>query len=255
MQMLLKQSRLLEGYYDVLRKSYNLPQVEVEKVPGVGAKIVQALTDDIKRHPRGYAYIVHLLFPHVPLVYDETCTFQTDRPVSETRSRSGEIQGSVIDGKIQFTRRLNTQATRALRYQHYFSQMRYGFKWLEQIMTALAEAGVYDDAIIIMHGDHGPKIATLPPHQIWVDQLSRDDYVDGFSSLFAVKGAAHEDSSSFLALEQILANVTNNLFTTQIEIPQEKPFVYMQHSQSQASLHKVEVREYIEPVEDNSANW
>ena len=48
-------------------------------------------------------------------------------------------------------------------------------------------AGLYDEAIIFVHGDHGSRIGLVEPSASDKELLSRDDYIDHFSTLFAVK--------------------------------------------------------------------
>ena len=48
-------------------------------------------------------------------------------------------------------------------------------------------AGVYDEAIIIVHGDHGARIALADPTAENLSRLTADDHIDNFSTLFAAK--------------------------------------------------------------------
>ena len=42
--------------------------------------------------------------------------------------------------------------------------------------------------MVIIHGDHGSRISLWPPVPGVKDKLAATDYMDGFSTLFAVKG-------------------------------------------------------------------
>ena len=248
-QVLLKQSKLLGEQYAVLQRSFDLPGSEPHNVPAVNPNMIRKLADDIRRDPYGYAYIVHLLFPHPPLVYDADCEIQTDRPASETGATDGDMRADIVDGKIKVTKRQNTPASRGMRYVHYFDHLRCGLKWLESLFAAIKQAGVYDRATIVVHSDHGSKVATLTARSVWADQLTRDDYVDTYSSLFAVKRRGEAgDAGAFLSLQQILVGVTNERFQTRVEVEPDRPFVYMQREDPRAPLHKINVKPFIVPV-------
>jgi len=181
-QMLIKQTSHVENYYEIFRKKYGLPELAVKKIPSNNGKMLQVLFEDIKQHTQGYAYILHFLFPHPPFVYDSQCTLKTERPIEQTQPRDRNIDATLRDNQILVKKGSNTPQTRRLRYQHYFSQVRCGLMWLEQILTDLKEAGAYDDAIIVVHGDHGSKIDTITPVIELINQLQISDYVDTFST-------------------------------------------------------------------------
>ena len=81
----------------------------------------------------------------------------------------------------------NSQATRRTRYTLYLEQIRCLNTMLGQLFDRLRESGDYEDATIIVHGDHGSRIAITDPKERYRDQLIDSDYSDAFSTLFAVK--------------------------------------------------------------------
>jgi arylsulfatase A-like enzyme len=58
---------------------------------------------------------------------------------------------------------------------------------LARIFEALRDRGRFADATIIIHGDHGSRISLLAPSYKAVDEVSRDDLVDSYSTLFALR--------------------------------------------------------------------
>lgn len=248
-QVLLKRSKLLEGYYNALQKEYSLPALEASKVPGTNPEMMQYLFDDIRQHPYGYAYVIHLLSPHAPYVYNDDCVFQTRRPVNETNSRDKDVEAVRIKREIHITKGGNTPASRALRYRHYFDQIRCSISWLERILDELKNTGVYDDSILVVHSDHGSKISSLVASSMWTSQLSEADYIDAYSSLFAVKGMRKSDKiTSFLPLEQILVEVTNEVLSLNLKTEESQPFVFLRSGNRQGMLDRVEVNEFFKPM-------
>ena len=61
----------------------------------------------------------------------------------------------------------------------------------------------------MIHGDHGSRIEVVPPNVRFADALRYEDYVDSFSTLFAVKapGFAPGYDPRQLPAEAILASV------------------------------------------------
>lgn len=248
LQMLLKQSDILEKYYDSLRKRFDLPEFTVSRVPGNNPKMMQVLFDDLREHTKGYAYIWHLLFPHSPFIYDDECVLQTQRPITETQAYNDNLQAAFIDNQLKIENGVNTVETRAVRYQHYFSQIRCSLKMFEQMMTVLRETDAYDDAIIIFHGDHGSKISKLTSFALWGDQLDNSDYIDTYSTLFAIKGRSPPiQKDTFLSLNEVFTESINRLFSKKIHVTNE-PFVYMPPVGENAPLERIAIKEFLMPV-------
>lgn len=248
--LLLQQSDLAEKYYQSLRKRFDLAEIEVSKVPGINPKMMQVLFDDLRQNSNGYAHVWHLLFPHAPFVYAADCTIQMNRPFGETRAVDNNIQATLVDDKIEIEKGHNTTESRAIRYQNYFSQIRCGMLWLEQMFTALQEMGAYDDAIIIVHGDHGSKISKLVSFSLWQDQLQNTDYVDTYSTLFAVKWKHPPvQSAAFLSLNEIFTKSINRLFSVNLQVSTE-PYVYVQSADANTPLEKVKIKDFLSPISE-----
>jgi len=248
-QMLIKQTRHFEEYYEIMRKTYSLPELTVKKIPANNGRMVRQITEDIKQHLKGYAYILHFLTPHPPLVYDAECVLQTERPIEETQVRDSNVDAVLVDGKMVVRKGSNTPQSRALRYSHYFSQVRCGLMWLAQIIETLKKADVYDDAVILVHGDHGSKIDLLTPFSTWIDQLKNDDYIDTYSALFAVKQSSKRlPQDTFLSLEEILADIVEHEFKEELDVSKSLPFVYLQSIDPSAALGKMSVQGFLSPL-------
>ncbi len=134
------------------------------------------LIDDIVQSPPGTVYFAHLLMPHGPYVFDAGCQLRPG--VLKWRKNS------------PLHRKENTQSSRALRYRLYFDQVRCTTRRLQELFERMKSAGLFADALIIVHGDHGSRIFRVATRAKNKDRLARQDLLDGFSTLFAVRSPA-----------------------------------------------------------------
>jgi hypothetical protein len=140
---------------------------------------IDRLVADLRTAQRGDFYFVHLLFPHAPYRYTADCS-------PRHRSELGST-GTIGGWKIR-----NTAETRRTRYALYHGQVQCTLLQLEKVFAALRENGLYDDAVIVIHGDHGSRISLLTPHVQTKGAMTLADYTDTFSTLFAVKSPSLE---------------------------------------------------------------
>lgn len=172
----------LRAAYGDLRKSLpRLPlpawEVGVSRVgPLAVLPVFERLERDLRTASNGEAYIAHLLIPHFPYMLDESC-----RPRAKIEHWLYHVPAESAG---------NSAASRAQRYRHYAEQILCQQALLERLFTAMKEARVWDDAIVIVHGDHGSRIYRNQPTARNAARLTREDFNDGFSTLFAVRKAA-----------------------------------------------------------------
>jgi hypothetical protein len=129
--------------------------------------------DDVTTGPTGTVYFAHLLIPHGPYAYDRDCRLRPD-------------VNSWLSNRPPF-RRENSESEWRASYADYFEQLRCMEMKLQQLFDGLKEAGRFDDATIILHGDHGSRIHLVAARAGNIDRLQPSDYRDGFSTLFAAK--------------------------------------------------------------------
>ncbi|MEE3330788.1 MAG: hypothetical protein VX246_07950 [Myxococcota bacterium] len=139
-----------------------------------------SLREDLSEPEPGAVYFAHLVLPHYPYSYNADCKLRT--PASDwleagnARTRGAER---------------NTEVSRAERYALYLDQLRCTTLRLGELFEQLRSSGHYESARIIVHGDHGSRITR---QKLRFDNekntTSRPgyDYIDGFSTLFAIKG-------------------------------------------------------------------
>jgi hypothetical protein len=128
---------------------------------------------DLERAPRGVAYVVHLLLPHYGYFYRENCAL----------ADPADWDGLNVDAPDA----LNTPREREARYRLYFAQLACTETRIAKLVDQLKRLGVYDEATIIVHGDHGSRIGERKFREIAAEQLTDRDLLDHYSSLFALK--------------------------------------------------------------------
>lgn len=149
------------------------PQLGPLPVPGV----IERLSDDIDRHPRGHAFFAHLLLPHYPYVFDRRC---------ELRSSTSDWLSNHIASTDVLV--YNTADSRAQKYERYADQVRCVLTLLDHLLDDLDRRGLLDDATVIVNGDHGSRIPVHYPSGLTLASgvLTDNDFRDTFSALYAI---------------------------------------------------------------------
>lgn len=135
--------------------------------------VFERLKADIADAKPGTLFFAHLLMPHYPYVYTADCKVRT--PVSSWRLRAG---------------RENTSSTRLQRYADYFEQVRCTLRKLDALFETMKRAGLYENATIVIHGDHGSRINMEQPTATEAVDMPVNDFLDGYSTLFVLKRAS-----------------------------------------------------------------
>ncbi len=136
--------------------------------PKVIDEIVEAL-----EQTRSGVHFAHLLLPHTPWVYRSDCQLDYSTEAWKRFQNPGVIR--------------NTVDTRAVRYLRYLPQISCALSELGRLFDRMRELGLYNDSIIVVHGDHGSRITLHSASYQNRDKLTPEDYRDLFSTLFAIR--------------------------------------------------------------------
>ena len=139
--------------------------------------VLRELEADLRAARPGNAYFAHLLIPHFPYLLDAQCRIRGR--IDEWLSNNDPEALSELEP--------NSAASRAQRYASYFAQIRCEQRLVNRLFEAMREAGVWREAIVIVHGDHGSRIVRRLPVQQNAASLTAADLKDAFSTLFAAK--------------------------------------------------------------------
>ena len=200
LSLYLKLSDILEvglKAYAKLDRSLQQQGVQLPALLNWPAPIALNAFDDVAAGvtagPGDRLYFAHLLFPHGPFAFDAQCRLRDDI--------------STWPGYRPPYRKANNERERAFRFRYYFEQVRCTKHRLQLLFDRLKQAGLYDDATIILHGDHGSRIFLNRPRANNRENLSRQDFIDNFSTLFAAKSPAFEAGydDERLPVSQLLA--------------------------------------------------
>jgi hypothetical protein len=148
-------------------------------MPAVAAMhTLSLLSEEVARSRPGQLFFAHLLIPHAPYVYDASCH---PREPADWQSEADEKPWPP-----------NTSQSRAQRYALLFEQVQCLYKKLGEMFERWQQAGVFDRAIIILHGDHGSRIFLHRPDAANIGAMASSDYADAFSTLLAIKAPGYE---------------------------------------------------------------
>ncbi|HJR75780.1 MAG TPA: hypothetical protein VJ805_02370 [Nitrospiraceae bacterium] len=135
--------------------------------------MLDELTNTIGHMPSGQALVAHVMLPHFPYAYYGDCSL---RPIHDWKwGDMGDLD------------EVRTPEWRAERYEAYLEQLQCLYRKLGDLFAHLKEAGLFEDSIIIAHGDHGSRFSIHHPSLNNLDAMTHADYLDSFSTLFAVK--------------------------------------------------------------------
>ena len=131
-------------------------------------------------------------------LYDEECRIKPD---IESWVNNVSPDASFDLGLI------NTPDSRRRSYASYFEQLSCTRMALQAFFEGLQKIGVFDDATILVHGDHGSRIALATTDRGTVDSLSDADLIDLYSVLYAVRGPGFESGydESFRSIQALFA--------------------------------------------------
>jgi hypothetical protein len=190
-------------------------------------EIFNVLGDDIVANPRGNLFFGHLMLPHDPYVWDRQCQIRPNA-ASWTSRRPDHTDLTTI----------GTPEYRVRAYADYFDQVHCVVQLLDDMLMTIDKAGLLQDATIIIHGDHGSRITLRDPIIANRNQATIIDYVDSFSTLFAIRSPELEPgySSQLQPLPNLIAE---HLF--RIPAPMDKQTVYLRNDSKLEGLDLLSV--------------
>jgi arylsulfatase A-like enzyme len=176
-------------------------------------------------------YFAHLLIPHYPYTVDSQCNIR--RPVMSWLNRDTALADAPNDS--------NTEESRSLRYDEYILQIRCVIKKLTELFQVIKAQGNLDDAIIIVHGDHGSRIVLVEPFARNERRLSRQDYYDGFSTLFAVHSPEITPGydSQMVGLPRLLKHTVVEPLVSRSLTDGEAAFIYLRDTIEDRTLSRI----------------
>jgi hypothetical protein len=179
-------------------------------------EIFDEMSADMMTQANGRMYFAHLLLPHSPYVYLGDCSLNYG---GEKQWRFSSYSSSPN----------NTPHSRGNRYILYLQQARCALKQLDGFFDDLRKYGIFDQSIILMHGDHGSTIYERLPSIANETMLTGNDYLDAFSTFYAVKMPndrfqIHPESVSLSVLIDQFASELTGKSHPELD---NRPFIYL----------------------------
>ena len=178
---------------------------------------MDAMSKSILHLPRGNMFFAHLLLPHFPYVFREDCS---PRAIPQS-----------LDNMVMTPQEFRTIEERGLRFDQYLRQVECVYMKLDDLFSRMQSAGIFNDSIIIIHGDHGARLGLHDPRVREQGKLTEVDYIDAFSTLFAARipGNPGRYDPSLHAIDDLLVDTLGASLgrTPANSIPRRKPFIYL----------------------------
>jgi hypothetical protein len=183
-------------------------------------KVIDEMANDLQQARSG-VYFAHLLLPHTPWVYKGDCQLDYSSESWERFIGPGLKRNSVDQ--------------RAVRYLRYLPQISCALKEMDRLFDQMRKLGLYDEATIVVHGDHGSRISLHSPSYLNRDNLTPEDYRDVYSVLFAIKQPGggyreHPETVPLNVLMQRTAKIISRYKKSEEEsrnVPEDLPFIYL----------------------------
>lgn len=174
-------------------------------------KVMDQVTDDLADIRPGEAFFVHALIPHHPYVADRSCAI---KPADEWLHR-------------------RDWRPIAEREAAYFEQIRCTQRLIGRVIAALDKSPSAGNYVLILHGDHGSRITGADPRADG-SPIATEDFVAGFSTLFAVKfadrapSAGSESESAIVPVSRLLRELALTDFKAlSVTLPATQPSVFL----------------------------
>ena len=160
--------------------------------------VFDKLITDLKQAPMKSLFFAHVMAPHTPYVYDSNCTPR--RALSWVRPQDEKGGNSAL--------------ARKNRYQFYLQQLQCTLKIFGGFLDKLSTMEQAADATIIVHGDHGSKIArSFPVSENGTLKGSSQDIRDNYSTLFAFRLGRETkpaDDPQLATIDTLLSKLSGN---------------------------------------------
>lgn len=139
-------------------------------------QVFEELENDILAGAAGRYFFAHALLPHAPFVFGRDCSPRYAEESWLTWQANKAQYSSDPEDR-----------PRQLRIGLYQDQQACALASLTRLFEAMQSAGAFDQALVVLHGDHGPFISRRRPALKLRGRLGVEDYRSNFSTLFAVK--------------------------------------------------------------------
>jgi hypothetical protein len=205
-------------------RNWELPLMDLGIV-GIGplpsVPTYEQLRKDIEDGAQGGFFFAHLMIPHGAFIYDQECNVKDREHWEPANQIISKTNGPIV----------NTKESRERRYQLYFQQVECALHKLEVLFGDMKRNGIFEEATILIHGDHGSRIYVREPKKVGLGAISQQDFIDGFSTLFAIRipGVQPTYVETPVSVDELMRSLAIRDFGALPEISgsEETPWVYV----------------------------
>ncbi|MGH8604625.1 MAG: sulfatase-like hydrolase/transferase, partial [Gammaproteobacteria bacterium] len=150
----------------------------------------EQLSQHIMEVEPGTMVFAHLLMPHSPYKLTSSCELsQNELQPYNLANRSRHQEWS--DMRVQY-------------YEGYFEQITCLYKRLDALFVKMRQSHRFDDAIIVIHGDHGSRISKSN----YYEEMSREDFLDNYPTYFSIRAPTVEAGYDrrFVSLQEVFTS-------------------------------------------------
>ena len=170
--------------------------------------IFDTLIERLSKAKPGQAFVAHILLPHYPYVVDSHCRYLPWRQWEARRSESS------LDR----------------RRAAYFDQIRCTNLKIAAALDAFSRSPAANNAVVIIHGDHGSRLTEVDPIVPNLGQFKDSDMIAVYSTLFAIRAPGLEPRyiAERFPLPQLLGGFAEAGFKSAPKVaPEKSPSVYL----------------------------
>ncbi len=138
---------------------------------------LEKLETALKSAGPGQYYYAHLLLPHHPYIMEADCRLTPPQTWVHLGTR-------FIEGRLGVH---DPSKWQGVAPSLFYKQLDCTYLWIDRLIASLQESGAWDEAVIVLHGDHGSRIGVRPPSTENFDRLSAREVLLNYSTLFAVR--------------------------------------------------------------------
>ena len=175
-------------------------------------KALDQVWKEILGLPKGSVLFAHLILPHQPFALNADCSVR-----SNVKHWGVEVRGGAKDEN----------------FRQYYEQLTCVYSKLESLFTEMQQKGIFENSLIIIHGDHGSRVTMNGTTVENSGLVTPDDLLNAYSALFAVKlpNVPGGYDSQILPLEHLLKGVVRDYLMNgkDLEFQSSPSFVYFHY--------------------------
>lgn len=150
----------------------------------------------------GRFFFGHFLMPHAPYAHGPNCELRDRWYLPWFLTDRHGLTGAAMEAK------------RTELYPQYYDQVTCLTTKLDQLLTDLADDADFENATIVVHGDHGSRLSST----MFAETMSQRDMIDNYSALFAIRAPSVDPGydMSHVSIQHLAAQFLSGIPATSL---------------------------------------